>query len=156
MFLISYLWVHQKGDCPGQVWSNQVSPWKWTFIQLSLHGGPRWLDSLICLVRRYPENLAVVYQTQPCELGNNLGCLRCWVYRNLLHGHSSDGKESACNVGDPGSIPGLGRSSGEGDGYPLQYSCLENPKDRGAWWATTVHGVAELDTTEWLTLSLYF
>ena len=45
-------------------------------------------------------------------------------------------------------IPGLGRSSGEGDGYPLQYSCLENPKDRGAWWATTVHGVAELDTTE--------
>ena len=39
----------------------------------------------------------------------------------------SDGKESACNVGDPGSIPGLGRSSGEGNGYPLQYSCLENP-----------------------------
>ena len=38
----------------------------------------------------------------------------------------SDGKESACNVGDPGSIPGLGRSSGEGNGYPLQYSCLEN------------------------------
>ena len=45
----------------------------------------------------------------------------------------SDGKASACNVGDPGSIPGLGRSSGEGNGNPLQYSCLENPMDGGAW-----------------------
>ena len=49
---------------------------------------------------------------------------------------------SACNVGDLGSIPGSGRSPGEGNGNPLQYSCLENPMDRGAWWAT-VHGVAE-------------
>ena len=47
---------------------------------------------------------------------------------------SSDGKESACNAGDPGSIPGSGRSPGEGNGYPLQYSCLENSMDRGAWW----------------------
>ena len=42
-----------------------------------------------------------------------------------------------------GSIPGLGRSPGEGNSYPLQYSCLENSKDRRAWWATTVHGVAK-------------
>ena len=48
---------------------------------------------------------------------------------------TSDGKESACNVGNMGSIPGSGRSPGEGNGYPLQYSCLENPMDRGA----TVH-----------------
>ena len=54
----------------------------------------------------------------------------------------SDGKEFACNVGDMGSIPGLGRSPGEGNGNPLQYSCLENPMDRVAWWAT-VHGVAK-------------
>ena len=47
----------------------------------------------------------------------------------------SDGKESACNVGDLGSIPGLGRYPGEGNGNQLQYSCLENSKDRGAWWA---------------------
>ena len=60
---------------------------------------------------------------------------------------SSDGKVSACNVGDPGSIPGLGRSPGEGNGNPLQYSCLENPKDRGALLAT-VHGVAKSQT--WL------
>ena len=45
----------------------------------------------------------------------------------------SDGKASACNAGDPGSIPGLGRSSGERNGNPLQHSCLENPTDRGAW-----------------------
>ena len=57
----------------------------------------------------------------------------------------SDGKESACNVGDLGSIPRLGRSPGEGNGNPLQYSYPENPMDRGAWQAT-VHGVAKNQT----------
>ena len=57
----------------------------------------------------------------------------------------SEGKASACNVGDQGLIPGLGRSPGEGNGNPLQYSCLENPMDGGAWWAT-VHGVAKSRT----------
>ena len=59
----------------------------------------------------------------------------------------SDGKASAYNEGDPGSIPGLGRSSGEGNSNPLQYSCLGNPMDRGAWRAT-VPGWQESDTTE--------
>ena len=61
----------------------------------------------------------------------------------------SDSKESACNVGDLGSIAGSGRSFGEGNGYRLQYSCLGNSMDRGAWWGI-VHGVShkELDTTE--------
>ena len=54
----------------------------------------------------------------------------------------SDGKESACNAGEPGSIPGLGRFPGEGNGKPLQYSCLENPMDREAW-GVRVHGVAK-------------
>ena len=54
----------------------------------------------------------------------------------------SDGKESVCNVGDLCLIPGLGRSSEEGSGNPLQYSCQGNSVDRGAWW-TTVHGVAK-------------
>ena len=57
----------------------------------------------------------------------------------------SDGKESACNAGDPGLIPGLGRSPGEGNGYPIQYSCLENFIDRGVWWATVL-GVAKNQT----------
>ena len=52
----------------------------------------------------------------------------------------SDGKASACNGGDLGSIPGLGRSSGEGNDNPLQYSCLENPMDRGAWQTTVPWG----------------
>ena len=64
----------------------------------------------------------------------------------------SDGKDSACNVGDLGSIPGSGRFPGRGHGNPLQYSCLENPMDRGAWWAT-VHGSTESDTTEQLSIS---
>ena len=55
---------------------------------------------------------------------------------------SSDGNESACSVGDLGLIPGLGRSPGEGNGNPLQYSCLGNPTDGGAWQAT-VHGVTK-------------
>ena len=55
---------------------------------------------------------------------------------------SSSGKESACNAGDPGSIPGSGRSAGEGNCYPLHYSGLENSMDRGAWQAT-VHGVTK-------------
>ena len=57
----------------------------------------------------------------------------------------SDGKESACKAGDPGLIPGWGRSPGEENGNPLQYSCLENPVDRGAW-RVTVHGVAKSQT----------
>ena len=52
---------------------------------------------------------------------------------------------SACNARDMSSIPGSGRSPGEGNGNPLQYSCLENPMDGGAWWAT-VHGVAKSQT----------
>ena len=81
-------------------------------------------------------------------------------YSNLHHGQvfkfhlplpfgafpgGSDSKESTCNAGDPGSIPGLGRPPREGHGNPLWYSCLENSMDRGAWWAT-VHGVTKRHT----------
>ena len=60
---------------------------------------------------------------------------------------SSDGKESAYNAGDLGSIPGSGRSPGEGNGKPVQYSQLGNPLDRGVWWSI-VRRVTELDTTD--------
>ena len=77
-------------------------------------------------------------------------CLECiaiglWWKKGFPGGLHS--KESACNAGDLGLIPGLGRSPREGNGNPLQYSCLGNPMDRGAWWAT-VHGVAKSRT--WL------
>ena len=57
----------------------------------------------------------------------------------------SDGEESACNAGDLGLIPGSGRSPGEGNGNPLQFSCLDNSRDRGAWQAI-VHGVTKSQT----------
>ena len=64
----------------------------------------------------------------------------------------SEVKASACNAGNLGSIPGSGRSPGEGNGNPLQYSCLENPMDGGAWWATSPLGRKESDATEQLHL----
>ena len=78
-----------------------------------------------------------------------------WLLRHILgFPGASDGKEFTCNEVDTGSIPGLGRSPGEGNGYPRQYSGLENSMDRGAWQAT-VHGITkEPDKTERLPLSL--
>ena len=67
---------------------------------------------------------------------------------------SSDSKESACSAGDPGSITGRGRSPGEGNSNPLQYSCLENSMDRGAWWATSSWGHKESDMAGQPTLTL--
>ena len=67
-------------------------------------------------------------------------------------GGSNYGKESTCNAGDLGSISESGRSPGEGNGNPLQYSCLENSMDRGTWPAV-VHGITELDMTYQLTFS---
>ena len=96
-----------------------------------------------------------IFQARVLEwLGTNNTCMNCvWLHffksRVISHGRPLwlSGKESACNAGDVGLIPRSGRSPGEGNGNPLQYSCLGNPVDRGAWGAT-VHGVAkELDTT---------
>ena len=75
-------------------------------------------------------------------------CIYIYIYLDEVVVASlggSDGKESPCKVGDLGLIPGLGQSPGEGNGYTLQYSCLENPMDKGAWWAT-VHRVTKSQT----------
>ena len=75
-------------------------------------------------------------------------------FRRLAIPGGSDSEESACYVGDPGSLPGLGRSSGEGNAYPLLYSCLENSMDRETWCARA-HGVTKSWTPlNGLTLSL--
>ena len=80
----------------------------------------------------------------------NIDKFRFWVCLLVFKWRSSwflcsDSKESACNAGDLASIPGLGKSLGEGNGNPLQYSCLGNPKEREAWW-TIVHGVIKSQT----------
>ena len=88
-------------------------------------------------------------QNSPYVKYNYLSISRtCVTSRKLQKEFEPSGsvvKVSACNVGDLGSIPGLGRSPGEGNGNPLQYSCLEDPMEGGAWWAT-VHGVAKSRT----------
>ena len=80
-------------------------------------------------------------------MNRNLGNGQEWTLRMCDHGGRVNSKESTCNMGDLGSIPLLGRSPRGGHGNPLQYSCLENPMNRGAWWAT-VHGITQSQT--WL------
>ena len=93
---------------------------------------------LLYSTETYTQYLVIIYYGKEPEK----------VYINMGFPGGSDSRDSACNTGDPDSVPGLGRSPGEGKGNPLQYYCLGNPIDRGAWWAT-VHGVAkESDTTD--------
>ena len=102
------------------------------------------------------KNPPAIQETQVRSLGwdDALEKEMATYFSILVSGFSggSDAKESTCNMEDLGSIPGLGRIPGEGYGYPLQYSCLENSMDRGVWQAT-VHGVTKSqDTTELLSL----
>ena len=104
-------------------------------VLLSIDSTPRYLPERN--ENLYLHNLYMsVYNSFIC----NCPKLETENYQGFPGG--SEGKASACNAGDLGSIPGSGRSPGEGNGSPLQYSCLENPMDRGAWWAT-VHRVAK-------------
>ena len=97
-----------------------------------------------------PYELFYVWENNPLSISSyanifsqSVGCF--FVLSMVSFPGGSEGEESACNIGDSGSIPGSGRSPEEGNGNPLQYSCLENPMDGGAWSAT-VHGVAKSQT----------
>ena len=78
--------------------------------------------------------------TRACSVIVHYSSVSQGIYIEWGFPGGSDGKESAYNEGDLSSIPGSGRSPGEGNGYPLQYSCLENPMDRGAWQAPASMG----------------
>ena len=86
----------------------------------------------------------------------NSNNFKCKQFTKLMVPGGSDGKASSWEAGEPGSIPGLGRSPGEENGNPFQYSCLENSMDRGAWQAT-VHGIAKSQTwlSDYTTILVY-
>ena len=106
---------------------------QWTRIE-NPEINPWWYGQLI-----YNKGARSIQQEKPHLLNK-------WFLENHLgFSGSSNGEESTCNAGDPGLIPRLGKFPGERNGYLLQYSCLENSKDREAWWAT-VHGVAKRQT----------
>ena len=120
-------------------------------VWLTLKGQPSYP---LCL---YPQGSCLYGSCSICV--SFKGHIFSWTRRisHLRGTDGSDGKESACNVGDPGSIPELGRCPGGGYGHPLQSSCLETPMDRVARQATVIPwGCKELDMTEQLTLSLSF
>ena len=93
----------------------------------------------LCLLHWQEDSLLIHHLGSPFAFSNEF----TYLFGDFPGG--SDSKASAYNVGDPGSIPGLGRSPGEGNGNPLQSSCLENPTDVGTWQAT-VHGVTKSQT----------
>ena len=111
-------------------WATPSSNLGPVFLSLDVHAhDPRWIPSW--------QNHFMV-----CRYEHDKLCIS-WFYQGSPGG--SDGKEFTCNAGDLCLIPGLGRSPGGGNGNPLQYFCLNNPVDRGAWWAA-VHGVTKSQT----------
>ena len=143
---------HARPPCPSPtpgVYSNSHPLSQWCHPTIS---------SFVALFSSCPPSFPASGSFQMSQLfmsgGQSIGAsasvlpknIRGWFPLRLIGlPCSSNGKESACHAGDQGSIPGLGSSSGEGNGNPLQYSCLENSMDREAWWAT-VRGVAKSRT----------
>ena len=123
----------RRGRGQQEGWDGwMVSPTQWTWV---------WVNSVSW---HWTGRPGMLYLTGSPRVRHDWATeLNCNIFEGFPGG--SDGKESACNAQDLGSIPGLRRSTGEGHGNPLLYSCLENSKNRGAWWAT-VHGVTNSQT----------
>ena len=135
--------VEREGDDRG--WDGwMASPTQWTWVWVNSKswwwtGRPSVLQSMGS--QRVKHDWATELNWTDNDFLTERGH-RHWDYEEGATG-GSDGKESTCNAGDWGWIPGLGTVPGEGNGNLLQYSCLGNPMDRGSWWAT-VHGVTRV------------
>ena len=124
-------------------WGKSASSDRFYFLGLQNHCGqwPQAIKRHLFLARKAMKNLDSILKSRDITLPTKV----CIVKAIFFFGfpRSSVVKLSACNTGDPGSMPGSGRSLGEGNGNPLQYSCLENPMDRGTWQAR-VHGITRV------------
>ena len=159
----TYVLLHLLKPCPGlsKLRKQKSHAETFTFLNPSkprlLHTSPAchsiraWLKALVRVQDHWLKSGASQATSHILNTSSICHGLPCWV--GFPGG--SEGKESACNPGDLGSIPGSGRSPGEGNGNPHQYSCLENSVDGGAWEAT-VHGVAKSRTrlSDWTELNL--
>ena len=135
------------GGCSAIPFRPQLSPWP---VWDSAFSALLWVNNQTTSCFSASKTLGYFLLSHFILTGECL--LKTPLIRHTIFG-SSDGKEYACNAGAPGSIPGWGRSLGEGNDNPLQYSCLENSIDSGAWWAA-VHWVAkESDMTERITFT---
>ena len=136
LFFAQAIW-HAGPEFPDQGLNPQPLQWKCGILTTGRPGKTLGISILLGFIMDCWGPVEILDQQTCWEAANicmNLGSTGGFP-------HSSVGKEFACSAGDLGSIPGSGRSLGEGNGNLLQYSCLENPMDRGAWWAT-VPGIA--------------
>ena len=132
-------------------WGNNGNRDRLYFGGFQNHGDcSHEIKRCLLLWRKAMANLDSILKSRDITLLTKVHLVKAMVFLVVFWGlpYSSDGEESACNEGEAGSIPGSGRSPGEGNGNPLQYSCLGNPMDRGAWHATVLHSVAKSRT--WL------
>ena len=134
---------------------HESEKWKWMRSVMSVFMWPhRWQPTRLPHPWDFPGKSSGVGCHCLLQILPYVTVICCLVF--FLHYGFPGGKESACNAGDTGLIPGSGWSPGEGNSHPLQYSCLENYMTRGAWRAT-VHGVAESRTwlSDWTELKLH-
>ena len=143
---------HSRPPCPSPppgVYSNSCPSSRWCHPAISLSVSPSSCPQSLPASGSFPMSQLFAWGGESTGVSASASVLQIYKYlRSYQHkctswGFSggSDSKESACNVGELGSIPGLGRSPGRGHRNPLQYSCLENPHGQRSCWAT-VHGVA--------------